>query len=229
MTAELPALLRVAPVGEHLYEGKPEYEGEIVRNVVFGGQILAQMIMAAHLDRGDDKEVKSIHAIFARAGDYTQPIQYLVERMHDGRALTVEKTISIDHARLTCSYRLTAPGAPFSVFFAPELNLTLLAGDAPDRYYRAARELSKDERKLASRGESEGPLELVNEWDRFLIRVRATPAGTTWRYPLETASQSEGGFERTYQGSVLLPIWPQVALGDGKWFEAALTIELESF
>jgi 4-alpha-glucanotransferase len=146
-----------------------------------------------------------------------------------GRALTVEKTISIDHARLACSYRLTAPGAPFSVFFAPELNLTLLAGDAPDRYYRAARELSKDERKLASRGESEGPLELVNEWDRFLIRVSATPAGTTWRYPLDTASQSEGGFERTYQGSVLLPIWPQVALGDGKWFEAAVTIELESF
>jgi acyl-CoA thioesterase II len=84
---ELPALLRLAPVGEHLYEGKPEYEGEIARNVVFGGQILAQMIMAAHGDRGDDKEVKSIHAIFARAGDYTQPIRYLVERMHDGRTL----------------------------------------------------------------------------------------------------------------------------------------------
>jgi acyl-CoA thioesterase len=31
--------------------------------------------------------VKSIHAIFARAGDYTQPIEYVVERMHDGRAL----------------------------------------------------------------------------------------------------------------------------------------------
>ncbi len=61
------------------------------RNVVFGGQILAQMIMAAHLDRNqegdDDKEVKSIHAIFARAGDYSQPIRYAVERMHDGRAL----------------------------------------------------------------------------------------------------------------------------------------------
>jgi acyl-CoA thioesterase len=47
--------------------------------------------MAANLDRtgerDDDKEVKSIHAIFARAGDYTQPIQYEVERMHDGRTL----------------------------------------------------------------------------------------------------------------------------------------------
>jgi acyl-CoA thioesterase len=92
--AALPPLLQLQPVGAHLYEGAPEHGGsaeDLRRNVVFGGQILAQMIMAAHVDRNedraDDKEVKSIHAIFARAGDYTQPIQYEVERMHDGRTL----------------------------------------------------------------------------------------------------------------------------------------------
>ncbi len=86
----LPSMLQLHPVGEHLYEGEPEHGGD-QRNVVFGGQILAQMIIAGHLDRNVDredvKEVKSIHAIFARAGDYTQPIQYHVERMHDGRTL----------------------------------------------------------------------------------------------------------------------------------------------
>lgn len=86
----LPSLLQLRAVGEHLYEGEPEHGGD-TRNVVFGGQILAQMIMAAHIDRNQDredrKEVKSIHAIFARAGDYGQPIQYEVERMHDGRTL----------------------------------------------------------------------------------------------------------------------------------------------
>ena len=74
----LPPMLQLEAVGEHLYEGKPEHEGsDVARNVVFGGQILAQMIVAAHLDRNadrqDDKEVKSIHAIFARAGDYAAP------------------------------------------------------------------------------------------------------------------------------------------------------------
>lgn len=90
----LPPMLRLSRVGEHLYEGKAEHEGnaeDIRRNVVFGGQILAQMIMAAHLDRSCDganvKEVKSIHAVFARAGDYTEPIRYEVESMHDGRTL----------------------------------------------------------------------------------------------------------------------------------------------
>src|SRR4029078_13332545 len=69
----LPPLLDLDQVGDHRYSGRPEHSGER-RNVVFGGQILAQMIMAGHLDRSADRpndlEVKSIHAIFARAGDY---------------------------------------------------------------------------------------------------------------------------------------------------------------
>lgn len=85
----LPELLRLEQVAEHCYEGKPEHDSDVARNVVFGGQILAQAIVAAHLDRNADrvdaKEVKSIHAIFARPGDYSQPIRYEIERMHDGR------------------------------------------------------------------------------------------------------------------------------------------------
>lgn len=89
--SELPSLLQLHAVGEHAYEGKPEHEGGVARNVVFGGQILAQGIVAAWLDRNadriDGKEVKSIHAVFARAGDYGLPIVYEVERMHDGRTV----------------------------------------------------------------------------------------------------------------------------------------------
>ena len=91
----LPGMLQLERVDEHRYAGMPEHTGER-RNVVFGGQILAQMIMAGHLDRNvdrvDDKEVKSIHAIFARAGDYGAPIEYDVERMHDGRTLGAQRT-----------------------------------------------------------------------------------------------------------------------------------------
>lgn len=95
MADALPAMLRLEQVGDHRWEGKPEHGAEVVRNVVFGGQILSQAIMAAHLDRtiarrdgqSDSKEVKSVHAIFARAGDYGQPITYDVDRMHDGSTL----------------------------------------------------------------------------------------------------------------------------------------------
>jgi acyl-CoA thioesterase II len=89
--ANLPPLLKLDRIAAHRYRGAPEHDGE-VRNVVFGGQILAQMIAAALADRRArshraEKDVKSIHATFARSGNYQEPIDYLVECMHDGRAL----------------------------------------------------------------------------------------------------------------------------------------------
>jgi len=61
---DLPPLLDLRRVAAHRYAAEPEHAGE-ERNVVFGGQILAQMIMASHLDRSVDRpnemEVKSIH------------------------------------------------------------------------------------------------------------------------------------------------------------------------
>jgi alpha-amylase len=170
-------------------------------------------------------ELKGRRVVLARAGHV------------DGRPLTVEKTIALadldqadESARLECRYRLAVEGAPLTVTFAPEVALTLLAGDAPDRYYRVpGRELT--DRRLASRGESEAgqPIELVNEWDRFLVRLSASPDAPWWRYPLETASQSEGGFERTYQASVLHPIWRRLTVEPGRPLELTITVEMKSF
>jgi alpha-amylase/alpha-mannosidase (GH57 family) len=146
------------------------------------------------------------------------------------REVTVDKTVWLDGTRLGCDYRISAAGAPIRFSFASESSLTLLAGDAPDRYYRVpGRELTSDERKLASVGESPAvtPLELVNEWDKFLVRVAAPTAHALWRFPLETASQSEGGFEKTYQASVIVPVWREVTIGDGKSFEARVTVEVQ--
>ncbi|HEX9103310.1 MAG TPA: alpha-amylase/4-alpha-glucanotransferase domain-containing protein, partial [Polyangia bacterium] len=146
-------------------------------------------------------------------------------------AVTVDKTLTLEGAKLTAAYRIGAEGPPAPLTFAPESSLTLLAGDAPDRYYRVAgRELSKDERKLASTGELPAgtALELVDEWDKFFVRVSATPAALLWRHPVETASQSEGGFERTYQASVIVPVWRDVAVGEGQPFECRVTIEMVS-
>ncbi|HEY1585174.1 MAG TPA: alpha-amylase/4-alpha-glucanotransferase domain-containing protein, partial [Polyangia bacterium] len=148
-----------------------------------------------------------------------------------GRAITVDKTLTLEGARLTAAYRISAEGTGAPITFASESSLTLLAGDAPDRYYRVAgRELSKDDRKLASTGELPAgtALELVDEWDKFFVRVSATPNATMWRHPLETASQSEAGFERTYQASVIVPVWRDVAVSDGQIFECKVTIEMVS-
>ncbi|HEX4457523.1 MAG TPA: alpha-amylase/4-alpha-glucanotransferase domain-containing protein, partial [Polyangia bacterium] len=148
-----------------------------------------------------------------------------------GREVTVDKTVWLDGGKLGCDYRISVNGGPLTFSFGCESALTLLAGDAPDRYYRiAGQELAAADRKLVAVGESAAtaPVELVNEWDRFVTRVAAPTANVIWRFPLETASQSEGGFERTYQASLLVPVWRDVTLTEGKPFEARVVIEMAS-
>jgi acyl-CoA thioesterase II len=70
--------------GESSYRG-PSVPSE-VRPVVFGGQLMGQMIVAA-TTLLPGKSVRSLHAIFARAGTVTQPVDLEVDVMHSGRAL----------------------------------------------------------------------------------------------------------------------------------------------
>ena len=96
---------------------------------------------------------------------------------------------------------------PFAVRFGVELNLTLLAGDDPQRYY----EVPEGGRvRLREQGCCTGidRFTLVDEWNRFRVTLRLDRPGDIWYMPIETVSQSEEGAERTYQGSALLASWP---------------------
>jgi acyl-CoA thioesterase-2 len=85
--SELPAVLQVEDIGEGRWTAPHPSEDPEGRDVVFSGQMLAQMIMVSAAVGGPQKEVKSIHSVFARAGTYSGGrIEYLLEPMHSGRA-----------------------------------------------------------------------------------------------------------------------------------------------
>ena len=60
-----------------------------------------------------------------------------------------------------------------------------------------------------------------NDYEGVRIEAAIEPAARLTWYPVETVSNSEGGFERVYQGSSLLFRWP-VALAPGE--HATLTV-----
>ena len=70
--------------------GANQFRGQSVpsetRPVVFGGQLMGQMIMAAAACV-PGKNVKSLHAVFARPGTVSKPVDLDVDVMHSGRAL----------------------------------------------------------------------------------------------------------------------------------------------
>jgi len=85
MAEKLPDVLEVNALGDGNYAVIHPSEDPEARNVVFSGQIMAQKIMAATHASGD-KEVKSIHSIFARAGNYDSEMALSLETLHSGRA-----------------------------------------------------------------------------------------------------------------------------------------------
>jgi acyl-CoA thioesterase-2 len=85
--SDMPAVLQVEDLGEGRWSAPHPADDPEGRDVVFSGQILAQMIMVSDGAVGSQKEVKSIHAIFARAGTYSAgPMELQLDAMHSGRA-----------------------------------------------------------------------------------------------------------------------------------------------
>ena len=84
---ELPEVLQVKDEGDGRWAVSHPGSDPEGRDVVFSGQILAQMIMVSDAVAHGEKEAKSIHAVFARAGRYSAgPMELVVDPMHAGRA-----------------------------------------------------------------------------------------------------------------------------------------------
>ena len=59
---------------------------------VFGGQVLAQSIVAATRTVSEDRGIHSMHGYFLRPGDVNLPITFSVDRIHDGRSFSTRRT-----------------------------------------------------------------------------------------------------------------------------------------
>ncbi|MCL5268071.1 MAG: DUF1926 domain-containing protein [Bacteroidetes bacterium] len=108
-------------------------------------------------------------------------------------------------AAIVCQYQLQNLGtAPIDADFGVEFNFGLMAGDAHDRYYKINGSKPADSR-LRSSGYTEGvsTVSLTDEWQGLEVTIEVDSPKVLWRFPIETVSLSESGFERVYQSSVI--------------------------
>jgi len=124
--------------------------------------------------------------------------------------LTKKIRVSTKDARMEVEYILEPlTDTTLSFKFAVEFNFSLLAGDAPDRYYYS-KNTEIHPNRLKSQGElhNANHLGLVDEYNGFKIDLESNKPGDIWHLPVETVSLSEAGFERVYQNSSILFIFP---------------------
>ena len=67
-------------------------------------------------------------------------------------------------------------------------------------------------------------LGLVDEWLKLDIRVTFSRPARLWTYPVETVSNSEGGFELVHQSVAVVPNWFVQGDDAGCW-EAEIAVQ----
>ncbi|MFA5795070.1 MAG: alpha-amylase/4-alpha-glucanotransferase domain-containing protein [Candidatus Brocadiia bacterium] len=133
--------------------------------------------------------------------------------------IRVEKTVSFtgkDQLSLEIKYTITNQGSePAPALFACEFNLSMLAGNAFDRYYYDSSRHNIGPLITAGKAEHQELFGIKDEYQKIDIALQLDNPTDFWFFPVQTVSQSEGGFELIYQSSVIMPLW-RIQLEPGK-------------
>jgi 4-alpha-glucanotransferase len=136
-----------------------------------------------------------------------------------GHSIRLRKTIELSSGSpaLSIHYQLEDLPRDVALHFAVEINLSAMAGHAPDRYYSdpsGARLGLLDDRLDMS--DTSG-LTLTDEWLDLAVGLSWSQSANLWCFPIETVSQCEGAFEGVFQSSAVIPHWHVVSDENGRW------------
>ncbi|WP_254871476.1 acyl-CoA thioesterase II [Pseudooceanicola sp. HF7] len=92
----LTPILNVERIEEDFYRGIATPGGQ---GRSFGGQVIAQALMAATRTVGDDRRNHSLHVYFMRPGNAAEPVLYRVSRDMDGRSFATRRVVAIQSGK----------------------------------------------------------------------------------------------------------------------------------
>ena len=97
---------------------------------IFGGQLLAQAIVAAS-DASPGKAVKSLTMLFPREGDTSQPLRYRVEKLQDGRTFGTTQIVASQETKVIAAAVVSMHVDEDGLHRSDELPEVGPPGDAP--------------------------------------------------------------------------------------------------
>lgn len=146
-----------------------------------------------------------------------------IQMVRDGNAwgipITLTKAITMDGGsdQLLVTYMLEnlPPGEP--LHFAVEMNFAGLPSGADDRYFSDTN--GKQLGQLGEKLDLEDAigLNLSDRWLGIDVSLGIDRPSGIWAFPIETVSQSEGGFELVHQSVCVQPHWLIRGDADGRW------------
>ncbi len=192
-----------------------------------------------HFFAADVSAADVVSGLAAEQGDFFQGSYEAKLRRSEGRVqlqlaregdvagcslrLTKGVTLNAAEAVLEIAYLIENLPGDLQVQFAPELNFAGLPSKADDRFFRDA-----EGNLLGQLGKQLDlvdvtDLGLVDQWLGIDVGLTFDRPASIWTYPVETVSQSEGGFELVHQSVAVVPHWHLLPDTNGCW---SVTIRL---
>ncbi len=174
----LLSILDLERLEQDLYRGNSPQVGW---QRVFGGQVIAQALVAAQRTMDDDRHVHSLHGYFMRPGDPEVPIIYEVDRIRDGKSFNTRRVVAIQHGRaifsLSASFQVDEPGLDHQIDMpdVPMPESLIGEADLKERFLKNAPE------NVRRYWERERPIEMRPiSLEHYISREKLAPVQNIW-------------------------------------------------
>ena len=143
-----------------------------------------------------------------------------------GEPLLITKALTLAAGSSTqeIAYRLDRLPKCQRLLFAAELNFAGMPSGRDDRYFYDGNHSRLGQLGTLLDLTDVDDLGLLDEWLGLDVGLKMSRPGGIWTFPVETVSQSEGGFELVHQSVAVQPHWLVTPDADGRW---SVTMHLE--
>ncbi len=188
---------------------------------------LAQVVGGEYQELGDFV-TGTFEAKLRRSADRMQ-VQLSRDGHVSGHTVRITKGLTLSAGEQTLEVAYLLEGLPIDevLHFGVEMNFAGLPAGADDRYFHDGQG-----QRLGQLGTQldlidVNQLGLVDEWLGIGVDLSVDRPTSLWTFPIETVSQSEGGFELVHQSVVVQPHWLVQADDEGRW-SVKMTLALDT-
>lgn len=175
---KLLSILDLERLEQDLFRGNSPQEGW---QRVFGGQVIAQALIATQRTIAEDRHVHSLHGYFMRPGDPAVPIVYEVDRIRDGSSFNTRRVVAIQHGKaifsLSASFQVDEPGLDHQIDMPdiPPPESLIGEADLKERFLKNAPD------NVRRYWERERPIEMRPvSLEHYISREKLAPVQNIW-------------------------------------------------
>jgi alpha-amylase len=205
-----------------------DYRRKSLVDHFYWNDVSLDAIVASNYQETGDFVTGAFEAKLRRNPDRMQ-LQLSREGHVSGRPVKITKGLTLDAGghSLEIGYRIDGLPPDECVHFGVEFNLAGLPAGIDDRFFHDARGQSLGQLGTRLELANVDYLGLTDEWLGIDVELQSDKLMHLWTYPVETVSQSEGGFELVHQSVVVHPHWYITASSDGRW-ATTMTLNLDT-